>query len=66
MEARLGDIANLFDHQAGDTAAPPPSHAVAIRTQKHAHTFDARATLADAETRQALADALVARGSSGA
>ncbi len=66
METRLGDIANLFDHQAGDAAAPPPSHAVAIRTQKNAHSFDAHATLADAETRQALADALVERGSSGA
>jgi chemotaxis regulatin CheY-phosphate phosphatase CheZ len=65
METRLGDIANLFDHQAGD-AAPPPSYTVANRTRKDAHSFDPHATLADAETRQALADALVERGHSGA
>ena len=66
METRLGDIANLFDHQAGDATAPPPSHTVANRTRKDAHSFDPHATLADAETRQALADALVERGHSGA
>ena len=66
METRLGEIANLFDHQDGDSAAPPPSHAVAIRTEKDAHSFDPNATLSDAEARQALADSLVERGPSGA
>jgi hypothetical protein len=66
METRLGDIANLFDHQAGDTAEPPPSPVLATRTEKDAHSFDPNATLADAETRQALADSLVERGPSGA
>ena len=66
METRLGEIANLFGHQEGDAAAPPPSHAVASRIGKDAHSFDPNATLSDAESRQALADSLVERGPSGA
>ncbi len=67
METRLGDIANLFDHQAGDAAAPAaPATVLATRTEKDAHSFDPNATLADAETRQALADSLVERGPTGA
>jgi hypothetical protein len=66
METRLGDIANLFDHQAGDAVEPPPPPVVASRTEKDAHSFDPNATLADAETRQALADSLVERGPTGA
>jgi len=65
METRLSEIANLFDHQAGDGQAPAPPTVVAARAEKHAHSFDPNATLADAETRQALADALVERGSTG-
>lgn len=67
METRLGDIANLFDHQAGDAAAPPPPPStIAARAEKDAHSFDPNATLADADTRQALADSLVERGPTGA
>jgi hypothetical protein len=65
METRLGDIANLFDHQSGD-AGPPPPPAASHRHEKDAHSFDPNATLADAETRQALADSLVGRGPTGA
>jgi len=65
METRLGEIANLFDHQAGDGQAPAPATVAAVRAEKDAHSFDPNATLADAETRQALADALVERGSTG-
>jgi len=65
MEGRLADIANLFDHQAGDSAAAPATSVMAERTHKDSHSFDPNASLADAETRQALADSLVGRGSTG-
>ncbi|HYW50324.1 MAG TPA: hypothetical protein VE861_06950 [Gemmatimonadaceae bacterium] len=64
MERRLSEIANLFDHQAGDAAAAPPPAAVP-RATKDATSFDPHATLSDAEARQALADSLVGRGSTG-
>ncbi len=65
MENRLSEIANLFDHQAGDAAANAPTPVVAPRTEKDAHSFDPNATLSDAEARQALADSLVGRGTTG-
>jgi len=65
METRLGEIANLFDHQSGDGQEPAPAAVVSARTEKDAHSFDPNATLDDAETRQALADSLVGRGSTG-
>jgi len=65
METRLGEIANLFDHQSGDGQEQAPAAAVSARTEKDAHSFDPNATLDDAETRQALADSLVGRGSTG-
>jgi len=65
METRLGEIANLFDHQSGDSQEPAPAALVSARTEKDAHSFDPNATLDDAETRQALADSLVGRGSTG-
>ncbi|MES3034819.1 MAG: hypothetical protein V4813_12545 [Gemmatimonadota bacterium] len=64
MENRLSEIANLFDHQSGDGKADINA-ALNARTERDAHSFDPNATLADAETRQALADSLVERGSSG-
>ncbi len=66
MEGRLSEIANLFDHQSGDSSAPSTAPAVAARTQKDAHSFDPNATLADADSRQALADSLVERGTASA
>jgi hypothetical protein len=66
METRLGEIANLFDHQSGDAGASAKPAVVAARTERDAFSFDPNATLADAEARQALADALVERGAAGA
>lgn len=64
MEGRLSDIANLFDHQSGDGKSDVSSlHRE--RFERDAQSFDPNATLSDAETRQALADALVERGSAG-
>ena len=63
MEGRLTEIANLFDHQAGDGTQVAPEPVLAPKTQKDAHSFDPNATLKEAETRQALADSLVGRGS---
>ncbi len=65
MEGRLTDIANLFDHQSGDSGSGAPAPVLAPRQQKDAHSFDPNATLADADARQALADALVERGAAG-
>ena len=65
METRLGEIANLFDHQSGDVQTDGPAPVVAARTHKDAHSFDPNASLAGAETRQALADSLVHRGATG-
>ena len=65
METRLAEIANLFDHQSGDAQTSGPAPIVATRTQRDAHSFDPNASLDDAETRQALADSLVHRGSTG-
>ena len=65
METRLSEIANLFDHQSGDTQTAGPPLVVSARAQKDAHSFDPNASLDDAETRQALADSLVHRGSTG-
>ena len=64
MEGRLSEIANLFDHQAGDGRTSAES-ALTTRTERDAHSFDPNATLAAAEARQALADSLVERGSTG-
>jgi len=66
MEQRLSDIANLFDAEAGDEKAPLAAPAIAPRAHRDAQSFDPNATLADPETRQALADALVERGAAGA
>ena len=66
METRLSEIANLFDHQAGDNAPPAAPAVVAARTERDAHSFDPNATLSDPESRQALADSLVGRGSADA
>jgi chemotaxis regulatin CheY-phosphate phosphatase CheZ len=65
MEGRLTEIANLFDHQSGDTDVVHLAPALPQKTQKDAHSFDPNATLQDAETRQALADSLVERGPTG-
>ncbi len=65
MEGRLTDIANLFDHQSGDGTPNTPAPVLSPRQQKDAHSFDPNATLADADARQALADALVERGAAG-
>lgn len=64
METRLSEIANLFDHQSGDSATTGPAPVIAERNKKDAHSFDPNASLADAETRQALADSLVERSAS--
>ena len=64
MEGRLADIATLFDNHAGEPTAPR----VAVqspRTRRDTPLFDPKASLTDAESRQALADALVERGASG-
>lgn len=66
MEGRLTEIANLFDHEAGETSSPAQGTAAPPRTQKDAQAFDPNATLADADSRQALADSLVGRGAAGA
>jgi chemotaxis regulatin CheY-phosphate phosphatase CheZ len=66
MEGRLTEIANLFDHEAGETSTVAAANIVAARTQKDAHSFDPNATLADADSRQALADSLVGRGAASA
>ena len=66
MEGRLADIASLFDSHAGVAAASrAPVSAGAARARRDAQLFDPNASLADAETRQALADSLVERGSGG-
>ena len=65
MEGRLSEIANLFDHQAGDASESTPPPVVSARFERDAHLFDPQATLADAEARQALADSLVGRGNTG-
>ena len=64
MEQRLTEIANLFDHQSGDGASSASS-VLAARAQKDAHSFARGASLTDSEARQALADSLVERGTSG-
>ena len=66
MEQRLSDIANLYDAQSGDQSASATASQIAQRAHRDGHSFDPNATLADAETRQALADELVERGSAGA
>ncbi|MDZ7630644.1 MAG: hypothetical protein U5K74_04585 [Gemmatimonadaceae bacterium] len=66
MEGRLTEIANLFDHQSGDATTAAPAPVLSPRMQKDAHSFDPNATLADADARQALADSLVERGTTGA
>ncbi len=66
MEGRLTEIANLFDNEAGETGSGAKNNVVAARTQKDAHSFDPNATLADADSRQALADSLVGRGAASA
>jgi chemotaxis regulatin CheY-phosphate phosphatase CheZ len=58
MESRLSEVATLFDHQSGN----PPTETVTVTTKVDRDMFDPNATLADAESRQALADALVVRG----
>lgn len=66
MEERLSDIANMFDHPSGDGSATQAlSRDVATRSQRHARSFDPDASLTGAESRQALADALVERGVTG-
>jgi hypothetical protein len=64
-ETRLSEIANLFDHQSGDPVTEGPAPVIAERTRKDAHSFDPNASLADADTRQALANSLVERSSGG-
>ncbi len=64
MEQRLTEIANLFDHQSGDGASSASS-VLAARAQKDAHSFARGASLTGSEARQALADSLVERGTSG-
>ena len=64
MEGRLADIATLFDNHAGGSPAPRSS-ALSPRTHRDAPLFDPNASLSDAESRQALADALVERGARG-
>lgn len=66
MEGRLSEIANLFDHQSGDASESAPPPVVSPRLERDAHSFDPLATLSDAEARQALADSLVERGTTGA
>lgn len=58
METRLADVANMFDHQAGNGKVEAPI----VMQKVDPHMFDPNATLADAESRQALADSLVVRG----
>jgi len=66
MEGRLTEISNLFGNQSGEASESPDDAVVALRTQKDAHSFDPNATLSDADSRQALADALVGRGAASA
>ena len=66
MEGRLTEISNLFGNQSGESTELPSAAVVAARTQKGAHSFDPNATLADADSRQALADSLVERGTGNA
>ncbi len=66
MEGRLTEISNLFGNQPGDTNEAPTDAVVGARKQKGAHSFDPNATLADAASRQALADSLVGRGTGNA
>ncbi len=62
METRLSDILTLFDSPGGSRDAAPVPPPIAPRSQRDGYAFDPNATLADAESRQALADALVQRG----
>lgn len=64
MEVRLADIATLFDTHSGDSVTPR-APTVSVRTRPDAQLFDPNASLSDAEARQALADAIVERGSAG-
>jgi chemotaxis regulatin CheY-phosphate phosphatase CheZ len=63
MEARLTDIASLFDLPMASLAAPGSSSAGL--PPRSARAFDPDATLDNAGSRQALADALVERGATG-
>lgn len=65
METRLSDIASFFDSQSGDGTTSQLAPVVAARPDRNAHRFDPKATLADADSRQALADSLVGRGAIG-
>jgi chemotaxis regulatin CheY-phosphate phosphatase CheZ len=62
MEGRLTDIASIFDQQSGDTGTTPANRTVATQVAPDKQSFDPNATLDNAATRQALADALVGRG----
>ena len=62
MEQRLTEIANLFDPQSGERVTPSSIPTRPARVAPDAQSFDPNATLDNAATRQALADALVGGG----
>ena len=66
LEGRLAEIANLFDNPGADHVATRASaSAPASRGSRETSHYDPGASLSDTESRQALADALVQRGSGG-
>ena len=66
LEGRLAEIANLFDNPNADHAVTHASTArPASRGLRATSRYDPGASLSDTESRQALADALVERGSGG-
>lgn len=62
METRLTDIASLFDRPASGRVDAGSYRGLPQRAAAPSLTFDPDATIANAEARQALADALVERG----
>jgi chemotaxis regulatin CheY-phosphate phosphatase CheZ len=65
MEARLTDVANMFDHPPTADAMTHAAASSGAPPSRHTRHFDPNATLANAGSRQALADALVERGAAG-
>ncbi len=66
MERRLTEITNLFGDQAGEESGSSTYTSASARARKDATSFDPNATLSDADSRQALADTLVGRGTTSA
>ena len=66
MEGRLTEIANLFDNPGADPVVVRAStSAPAAQNSRDSARYDSGASLTDSGSRQALADALVERGSGG-